>query len=60
MLADALLAEVVCRGWVAPPVLHSNVPPPRVPVTALAELLQELAQDRADAPGYLPLHRETQ
>lgn len=48
MLADALLAEVVRRGWVAPPVLHSNVPPPRVPVTALAELLQELAQDRAE------------
>ncbi|HLK10392.1 MAG TPA: prevent-host-death protein [Candidatus Binatia bacterium] len=48
LLADAQLAEVVRKGWLAPPVLPSGGTPPRRPVAPLAALLGELAADRAD------------
>lgn len=48
LLADALLAEAVRKGWLTPPVLAPGGPPPRAPVAPLRELLQELAADRED------------
>lgn len=46
--ADALLADAVRRGWISPPLVPGPGIPPRAPVTSLKELLEELAQDRAD------------
>ena len=46
-VSDALLAEAVRQGWLRPPVAR-GLPVPRHPVAPLAELLQELAQDRAE------------
>ena len=46
LLVDALLAEAVREGWLAPPVLAGRGPPPRKPVMALRDLMQELLQDR--------------
>jgi len=48
LLADAQLAEAVRRGWLRPPLLPAGTVPPRRPVAPLAELLAELAADRAD------------
>jgi hypothetical protein len=48
LLGDALLAEAVREGWLSPPVLGNCGPPPRKPVMALRELLQDLQQDRED------------
>jgi antitoxin (DNA-binding transcriptional repressor) of toxin-antitoxin stability system len=48
LLADALLAEAVREGWLTPPVLAGSGPPPRKPVMALRELMQDLQQDRED------------
>lgn len=48
LLADAQLAEAVRRGWLRPPSLPTGTPPPRRPVAPLADLLAELAGDRAD------------
>jgi len=48
LLADALLAEAVREGWLAPPVHAGSGPPPRKPVMALRDLMQDLLQDRED------------
>lgn len=48
LLADALLAEAVREGWLAPPVLTGGGPPPRKPIMALRDLMQDLLQDRED------------
>ena len=48
LLADAQLAEAVRRGWITPPALPPDGPPPRKPVMSLRDLLRELDQDRAD------------
>ena len=45
LLADAMLAEAMRRGWVTPPVLVGGVPP-RKPVMSFRELMQELQRDR--------------
>ena len=47
-VSDALLADVVRRGWLRPPIAASGVLPPRKPVAPLADLLQELDTDRSD------------
>lgn len=47
-VADAHLAEVVRRGWLAPPLIVADEPPPRDPVTVLSDLLAEIDQDRND------------
>ena len=46
ILADALLAEAVRKGWLTPPSMPDATPPPRVPVAALESLLTELRTDR--------------
>jgi antitoxin (DNA-binding transcriptional repressor) of toxin-antitoxin stability system len=48
LLMDALLAEGVREGWLTPPKLAGSDPPPRKPVMALRDLMQDLQQDRAD------------
>jgi antitoxin (DNA-binding transcriptional repressor) of toxin-antitoxin stability system len=47
-LADAQLAEAVRQGWITPPTMVATGAPPRSPVAPLAQLLHELADDRAD------------
>ncbi len=47
-LADALLAEAVREGWLAPPLLAGSDSPPRNPVMPWRDLMQELQQDRED------------
>jgi prevent-host-death family protein len=49
-LADAMLAEAVREGWIAPPALAGDGPPPRKPVVSFRELTSELGRDR-DWPG---------
>jgi antitoxin (DNA-binding transcriptional repressor) of toxin-antitoxin stability system len=48
VLADAMLAEAVRQGWLTPPRLRGDEPPPRKPVAPAASLLEELARDRDD------------
>lgn len=40
LLADAMLAEAVRRGWITPPTLPSSSPPPRKPVMSFRKLLR--------------------
>jgi len=48
VLADALLAEAVRRGWITPPALAAAGPPPRKPVMLFRDLLRELERDRSE------------
>jgi prevent-host-death family protein len=48
LLADAMLAEAVRRGWVTPPALGGGVTPPRKPIAAFRTLMEELRHDRDD------------
>ncbi len=48
VLADALLAEAVREGWLSPPALPANGPPPRKPVMSFGDLMKDLARDRED------------
>jgi antitoxin (DNA-binding transcriptional repressor) of toxin-antitoxin stability system len=47
-VSDALLADVVRRGWLRPPAAPSEALPSRKPLAPLADLLRELDEDRAD------------
>jgi antitoxin (DNA-binding transcriptional repressor) of toxin-antitoxin stability system len=46
LLGDALLAEAVREGWVTPPLVAGGDPPPRKPIMALRDLMQELQSRR--------------
>ena len=50
LLADAQLAEMVCRGVLTPPRLVGAGPPPRGTLTGVSfeQLMRELDEDRAD------------
>lgn len=48
VLADALLAEAVRKGWITAPALSGSGIPPRNPVMSFRELTRELAEDRSD------------
>jgi antitoxin (DNA-binding transcriptional repressor) of toxin-antitoxin stability system len=48
LLADALLAEAVREGWLTPATLAGGNPPPRKPIMAFRDLMNELRQDRED------------
>ena len=48
MLADAMLAEAVRQGWVAPPTLVADDLPPRQPVISFDRLMLHLREDRED------------
>jgi antitoxin (DNA-binding transcriptional repressor) of toxin-antitoxin stability system len=47
-LMDALLAEAVREGWLAPAVLADRDPPPRKPVMTLRDLMRDMQHDRED------------
>jgi len=47
-LADAMLAEAVRCGWVAPPPLVDAAAPPRKPIMPFSALMEELQRDRDD------------
>ncbi len=47
-VGDAVLAEMIRQGWITPAARPLAGPPPRSPVTTFAELMRELAQDRAE------------
>ncbi|HEU4368841.1 MAG TPA: prevent-host-death protein [Methylomirabilota bacterium] len=47
-VADAVLAELVRKGWITPAARPLTAPPPRAPVIAFEELMRELDDARAD------------
>ncbi len=47
-VADAVLAELVRKGWLTPAARPLSGPPPRAPVATFEELMRELDEDRAD------------
>jgi antitoxin (DNA-binding transcriptional repressor) of toxin-antitoxin stability system len=48
LIADAMLADAVREGWLTPGVLVGAGPPPRKPVAAFRDLMDELHRDRDD------------
>jgi antitoxin (DNA-binding transcriptional repressor) of toxin-antitoxin stability system len=48
-VADAVLAELVRRGWMTPPARPLGGAPPRAPLAQFDALMRELDEDRADA-----------
>lgn len=48
IVADAVLAELVRKGWVTPASRPLTGPPPRAPVATFKQLMRELDEDRAD------------
>lgn len=48
LLADAMLAEAVRRGWITPASIGPGLPPPRAPAMKLADVLRALEDERAD------------
>lgn len=48
LAADALLADLVRRGVLTPPLMVREGPPPRMPVAPTQRLLDELAADRGE------------
>jgi antitoxin (DNA-binding transcriptional repressor) of toxin-antitoxin stability system len=47
-VADAVLAELLRKGWVTPAARPLTGAPPRAPVATLEQLMRELDADRAD------------
>ena len=48
LLADALLADAMRRGWITPPALPSSGVPPRKPVMSFRQLKRDLDKDRSE------------
>ena len=44
--SDAMMAEAVRKGWVSPPALAAKGVPQRKPVMKLADLMNDLRDDR--------------
>ncbi len=47
-VSDAVLADLIRKGWVTPPARPLTGPAPRAPVCTLEDLMRELGEDRAD------------
>jgi len=47
-VADAVLAELVRKGWLTPAARPLAGPPPRAPLAPFEELMRELDEARAD------------
>lgn len=48
LVGDAMLAELVRKGWITPAARPLTGPPPHVAVGPFADLMRELDKDRAD------------
>jgi antitoxin (DNA-binding transcriptional repressor) of toxin-antitoxin stability system len=48
LVADALLADAVRKGWITPAAMPSTEPPPNFPVMTFEELMREIEEDRED------------
>jgi antitoxin (DNA-binding transcriptional repressor) of toxin-antitoxin stability system len=48
LASDAMLAELVRKGWITPAAAPGRGAPPRKPVAAFETLMRELQEDRAD------------
>lgn len=48
LVSDAYLAQAVREGWLSPPLMVRENPPPRLPVAPLSEILSELREDRGE------------
>ena len=48
LASDALLADAMRQGWLAPPLVVRDEPPARLPVAPADVLLAELRADRGD------------
>lgn len=48
LMADALLADAMRRGWITPPALPSGGVPLRKPILSFRQLKRELEQDRSE------------
>src|ERR1019366_8453896 len=46
LLSDSLLAEAVREGWVMPPALVASSPPPRKPIMAFRDVINDIEHDR--------------
>jgi antitoxin (DNA-binding transcriptional repressor) of toxin-antitoxin stability system len=47
-VGDALLAEAVREGLIAPPTNPASGPPPRLPAMSFRELMEDIERDRED------------
>ena len=47
-VADAVLAELLRKGWLSPAARPLTGPPPRAPMIGFEELMRELDDARAD------------
>jgi antitoxin (DNA-binding transcriptional repressor) of toxin-antitoxin stability system len=48
LTSDALLAEAIRKGWLAPPLLVREGPPPSNPVAPFNDLMRDLNDSRED------------
>ena len=48
ILADAMLADAVRKGWITPATISSKEPPPRKPAVPFNQLMRDLEKDRED------------
>jgi antitoxin (DNA-binding transcriptional repressor) of toxin-antitoxin stability system len=48
LASDAVMAELIRKGWVTPAARPLAGPPPRAPVTSFEAVMRELDDDRAD------------
>ena len=48
LASDAVLAELIRKGWLTPAARPLMGRPPRAPVTTFSELMREIGEDRAD------------
>ena len=46
LLSDSLPAEAVREGWVMPPALVASSPPPRKPIMAFRDVINDIEPDR--------------
>jgi antitoxin (DNA-binding transcriptional repressor) of toxin-antitoxin stability system len=48
ILSDAMLADAVRQGWIAPPAFADQSVPARKPIMRFLDLMKELERDRSD------------
>ena len=48
ILSDAMLADAVRQGWIAPPAFTDESVPARKPIMRFRDLMRDLERDRSD------------